>query len=199
MNVHNYKLVSDQVSYQEVAKIVACLEVVLQQGRIGDVVEFGCYTGTTSLFLQRLLQGTTKQLHVYDSFAGLPPKTDLDHSPAGEQFKTGELQATKKQLIHNFRQANLPLPIIHKGWFNQLTTSDVPEAICFAFLDGDYYQSITDSLRLIWTSLTAGSIVIVDDYQAEALPGAQRAVDAWLKDHPVAQFQVAHSLAILYL
>ena len=72
----------------------------------------------------------------------------------------------------------------------------MPEQIAFAFLDGDYYASIRDSLALVWPRLTPGAVIIVDDYANEKLPGAARAVDEWLATHP-AQLRVQASLAIL--
>jgi len=174
------------------------LEAVLADDIEGDIVEFGCYSGTTSLFLKRLLANTRKQLHVYDSFAGLPTKTDADLSPAGEQFKAGELSISKTQFITNFKKAGLPLPTIHKAWFSDLTPADLPEKIAFAFLDGDFYESIWQSLALAWPRLVPGATVIIDDYQSETLPGARKAVDAWLKLHP-APYRHQASLAIVHL
>lgn len=193
-----YPILSDQVSREELAKILTALEDVLSRGVRGDVVELGCYVGTTTLFLRRLLlqHGSDKVLHAYDSFAGLPPKSAQDASPAGEQFKVGELRAQKSDFIRHFKQAGLQLPIMHKAWFSDLTPDDMPREIAFAFLDGDFYDSIRDSLQLVWPKLTEGAVVIVDDYQSEALPGAKRAVDEWLRAHP-ARVQVAASLAIL--
>lgn len=191
-----YPIVSGQVDRAELAVILRELQKVLAAGIPGDVVELGCYVGTTSLFLQRLLKDTGKVLHVYDSFAGLPPKTAPDASPAGEQFKAGELLATKAQFIKHFKQAGLPLPVIHKQWFEQLTPQDTPERICFAFLDGDFYTSILASLRLVWPKLVAGSVVLIDDYNAEALPGVAQAVREWSRNHRFA-IQTEASLAII--
>src|SRR5690606_6598654 len=142
---------------------------VIENSVPGDVVEFGCYVGTTSVHLQRFLQGTDRNLWVYDSFAGLPEKTEADISPAGEQFKAGALSADKAQFTRNFKQANLPLPHIKKGWFLDLAHDDLPEKIARAFLDGDYYHSISDPLKLIWPRLAPGAVVVVDDYLNEAL------------------------------
>ena len=189
-----YPIISDQVSKEELRVIMRELQTALTVP--GDVVEFGCYVGTTSLFLQRITGPAGKTLHVYDSFAGLPPKTLADQSPAGAQYKPGELAATKAQLITNFKHAGLPLPVIHKNWFADLLPGDVPEPICFAYLDGDFYESIHDSLRLVWPKLSPGAVVVVDDYQHEALPGAQKAVDDWLRTHP-ARLRVQASLAII--
>jgi len=113
------------------------------------------------------------------------------------QFVTGELLATKKQLIRNLKQANVPMPVIKKGWFSEVTVSDVPGTIAFAFLDGDYYHSVRDPLALIWPFLAPGATIIVDDYANEALPGAAKAVDEWLKTH-AGRMSVEHSLAIIH-
>ena len=190
------KLISDQINQREIQAIIRELRTVLASETSGDIVEFGCYVCTTSLFLQREILGTDKTLHVYDSFQGLPEKSPQDSSPAGEQFKMGELVATKNQFIKNFQRAHLPLPIIHKAWFDELTTGDLPEKICFAFLDGDFYRSILTSLRLIWPRLQPRAVVIIDDYQTEALPGVKRAIDEWSQNHRFT-VRVEASLAIL--
>jgi O-methyltransferase len=196
-SVSNFAIISDQIDRQELAVILRELDAVLAKGVAGDVVEFGCYVGTTSLFLQRSLAGARpKTLHVYDSFAGLPAKQPADQSPAGEQFKAGELVATKAEFIKHFKHAGLPLPVIHKGWFEDLTSRDVPAVICFAFLDGDFYGSILASLRLIWPRLHSGAVVVVDDYHTEALPGVAQALKEWSRDHPF-ELKVEASLAIV--
>lgn len=201
--VNKYALVSDQVSKDEVVDVLAELDKVLAVGISGDVAEFGCYKGTTSLFLARLMKehGVDKKLWLYDSFAGLPDKTAQDDTRMGDEFRPGELMATKAEVVQNFRHANLPRPIIKKGWFSDLTANDVPEQICFAYFDGDYYQSIKDSFRLCSDHLVSGSIVVVDDYTNDHLPGAAKAVDEWRKANAgrIAKFVVKDSLAIIEL
>lgn len=189
------KLLSDQVTKREVEVILR--ELSGTSSIPGDVVEFGCYVGTTSVYLAKALQKSKKQLYLYDSFAGLPEKRLQDISPAGEQFRAGELHATKKELIRNLKQANVPMPSITKGWFSDVTPEQVPATISFAFLDGDYYDSVRDPLSLIWPRLSEGAIVVVDDYANEALPGAAKAVDEWLKIHPIKRMYVEASLAII--
>lgn len=97
----------------------------------------------------------------------------------------------------NFKKAGVPLPHIHKGWFRDLHSSDVPALISFVFLDGDYYESILTPLRLVEDKLADGAVIVVDDYTNEALPGAARAVDEWLRTHP-ARLRVEQSLAVIY-
>lgn len=189
-------LLSDQVDAGEIAVIVRELKRVIDGGVAGEVVEFGCYVGTTSVYLARELGSTDKKLYVYDSFQGLPEKSSQDASAIGGQFQTGELLATKKQFIVNMKKSGVPMPIIKKGWFCDLKPADLPAQISFAYLDGDYYQSIADSFQLITPNLSTGAIIIVDDYGNDSLPGARRAVDEWLQKHN-AKMRVEQSLAII--
>ena len=197
--LRTYPIISDQVDERELRVLLRELERLLRAGCQGSVVEFGCYVGTTSLFIRRLLDVYQHAgvFHVYDSFAGLPEKTAQDASAAGEQFVAGELAATRKGFFQQFKKAGLRPPVVHKAWFAELTPQDVPEDIMFAFLDGDYYQSIMDSLWLVTPKLTLDAVLVVDDYANEALPGAARAADAWLQAHPGFRCRVEASLAVM--
>ncbi len=173
-----HPIVSDQVDAEDVRVVLTELGNVLEKEVPGDIVEFGCYIGTTSLFIRRLLaqRNEPKTFHVYDSFEGLPQKSREDLSPSGASFQAGKLAASKKQFIREFQKAGLQLPIIHKSWFNELTTADVPAPIAFAFLDGDFYESIKSSLKLVLPRMSQGGTIIIDDYAHEALPGVAKAV-----------------------
>jgi O-methyltransferase len=191
-----HSLISDQVSKEQVKVILTELEKTLTQGTAGAVVEFGCYIGTTSLFIRRLLDalGEDREFHAYDSFAGLPPKTTEDESRAGEQFQAGELAVSKKTFLQQFKKAGLQPPITHKDWFSDLAEQDVPSDIAFAFLDGDFYSSIRDSLRLVRPRLQQGGCLIIDDYAREALPGAAKAVHELLSGRTII---TSHNLGII--
>lgn len=198
--LRKYPIISDQVDERELRVILYELEKQLQKNMNGNVVELGCYVGTTSLFIRRLLTAYdfTGEFHVYDSFAGLPPKTIEDQSVAGDQFVTGELLAPRKTFIENFKKAGLALPRMHKCWFNELALDDIPNDVFFAFFDGDYYESIKDSFRAVAPNLTKNAVVIVDDYASEALPGAAKATDEWARVNAV-MVRPQASLGILHM
>jgi O-methyltransferase len=193
-----YPLVSNQVSKEQVRAILTELEKVITTGVEGAVVEFGCYIGTTSLFVRRLLDshGQDREFHVYDSFAGLPPKSTWDASVTGEAFAAGQLSISKKAFLHEFQKAHLKPPVVHKGWFADLTPVDIPKMIAFAFLDGDFYDSIRDSLRLVLPRMSRGGVLVIDDYAREALPGVARAVHEFL---PANQGHTIHNLGVFTL
>jgi O-methyltransferase len=190
--------VTGQVTTDELLIIKRELLACLKPGIAGDVVELGCFEGGSAVFMQSILVETQpdKKLWLYDSFEGLPEKTAEDKSPLGKEFIAGELHASKARLERNFHKANVPLPEIRKAWFYELQPHDLPEQICFAFLDGDFYESIMDSLSLIWPKLSKGACVVIDDYQNPKLPGVQKAVDEWAKVHDF-MLKVEKSLAII--
>ncbi|MBR3319743.1 class I SAM-dependent methyltransferase [Candidatus Saccharibacteria bacterium] len=188
----------EQVSKEETLAILREAEKTL--GHAGDFVELGCYKGDTSLLLAKLLKEhrSTQRLWLYDSFAGLPEKTREDQSVAGDQFKAGELFVSKREVVERFKRSGLPMPIIKKAFFEDLNpTSDLPNSIAFAFLDGDLYGSIKTSLKLVSPKLVEKGIIIVHDYNNPELPGSSRAVDEFLRGNPIFRLVQKHTLAIL--
>lgn len=193
-----YPIISDQVTKEGLGVVWRSLEQVLARGTAGDIVELGCYAGTTSVFIRRLLnqQASNKAFHVYDSFEGLPPKSQQDNNAAGIDFEAGKLYVSKADFMKVFRGASLQPPVVHKGWFGQLSDRDMPEHIAFAFLDGDFYESILDSLKLVWPRMQSGGIVLIDDYKRETLPGVERAITDFFNGRPPA-IQHEHNIAII--
>ena len=206
-----------QVTARETEILLQELKKTLNNNVPGDVVEFGCYKADTSVLYQKLLesmghggafqpenqaaQASQKILWLYDSFEGLPAKTREDNSAAGDAFQAGELLVTKREVIEKFKKMGLKIPKIKKAFFDDLDIIyDIPEKISYAFLDGDLYQSIKTSLRLVAEKMSQGGVIIVHDYNNPELPGSSRAVDEWLKAHQakVASFRVAETLAIIY-
>lgn len=196
-----------QVSKKETEILLNLLDETLPLD--GDVVEFGCYKGDTSILFQRRLEqfarsasrgdAPVKQLWLYDSFAGLPAKTKEDNSVAGDQFQAGELFVSKREVIEKFKRSGLNLPKIKKAFFEELDAKkDVPAKISYAFLDGDLYESIKTSLKLVENCFVANGILIVHDYNNPELPGSSRAVDEWLRLHPNKRLEVKETLAIIH-
>lgn len=189
-------LMNDQVTKQETETILQQAEKCLELD--GDYVELGCYRGDTSVLLGKILKvQLDKRLWIYDSFAGLPEKTEEDVSGAGANFQKGELLVTKREVIDKIKKHGLKNVVIKKAWFDELRDEDLPGRIGFAFCDGDLYESIKSSLKLVLPRLVKEGIIIVHDYNNPELPGSARAVDEFLKNHPEFQLRMRHTLAIL--
>ncbi len=187
-----------QIPGRELDIVLAELEKALPIA--GDVVEFGCYAGDTSVELARVMQGAAdKWLWLYDSFEGLPEKTVEDNSSLGWRFTAGALKISPVSVESKFKKFKLPDPVVKKAWFNQLDPeADLPSQICFALLDGDFYESIKTSLQLVAPKLTSGGIIVVHDYRNPALPGSAKAVSEFMQSHGEEyKMRLAGTLAII--
>ncbi len=165
----------------------------------GDALEFGCYEGDTSILLaDKMRNNPDKWLYLYDSFEGLPAKTAEDNSADGWRFKPGELKASPDTVRHKFKKYALPEPVIVKGWFNELSVSDLPSEISFALLDGDFYESIKTSFNLVAPKLVSGGKIVVHDFRNAELPGAGVAVNEFLEKHADEyEFRIVATMAVL--
>lgn len=161
------------INNEQKRELIQALCGVLDEEVEGDVVELGCYVGESSKYLRRTLNAYTsdKQLYVYDSFEGLPPLHECEKDCG---WRAGTLKTTKEVLIKNFIVNQLAPPIITKGWFKDITR--LPDKICFAFLDGDFYDSIFDSLQKVYSKMSEGGVILFHDYARADLPGVEKAV-----------------------
>jgi O-methyltransferase len=152
--------------------------MVLQtEAQPGALVELGIGRGATARLMTAL---TTKLVYVYDSFEGLPdvpPEDQIDPT-----WKRGTFACSVDEVIAGFRRHGLRLPVVCKGWFADIPDDSLPNAISFAHIDGDLYQSTLDALGKVYDRLTRGAVVILDDYGWEMTPGVVRACDEFFAD-----------------
>lgn len=164
----------------------------------GDVVEFGCYVGESSKYLRRTLVDTesNKKLYVYDSFEGLPNLTQYEE---GTGWTEGGLRTTEQVLVDNFTNNELEPPIITKGWFKDIQPESLPEKISFAFLDGDFYNSIYDSLKKIYNRVEDGGYICFHDYERNDLPGVKAAIQDYFGERGLSYsiIKVCDQLAVI--
>lgn len=157
----------------------------------GDICEFGVAQGETSALLATEIASGEKRLHLFDSFEGLPPPTDKDRLQ-DDIFSLGSMEAyagkmacpedrvRKRMQAISFPESRIS---IHKGFIERLIHEDpaLPENVCFAYVDFDFYEPIRVALDFLHGVTSPGSIVIVDDYDYFST-GAKTAVDEFLAD-----------------
>ncbi len=157
----------------------------------GDVCEFGVAQGATSALIANEIRDFEKTLWLYDSFKGLPEPSEQDvliHDVAN----LGEMHKYKGMIAHpaaavRRRLARISFPEkrskIVPGWVEDLTRTDnLPEKVCFAYVDLDLYIPIKTVLTLLNSRLPPGACVVIDDYGFFSA-GAQTAVDQFVADH----------------
>ncbi|MEM8591711.1 MAG: TylF/MycF/NovP-related O-methyltransferase [Pseudomonadota bacterium] len=166
------------------------LEATIHFGVPGHIVELGCNTGQSAALFQRIIDANdaTRELHLYDSFEGLPDVVSKDGSTV---FSKGEMSVSEREVINNFQSLGLKMPNIHKGWFQDTLPTELPDQIAFAHLDGDLYSSILESLEHVYPRLSPGAVCLIDDYanldlfgSVDLAPGVKQACDEFLSGKP---------------
>jgi O-methyltransferase len=157
----------------------------------GDVVECGVWRGGSSMLAALALDSLgERERHVwlYDTFAGMPPPSDVDRSIAGQQA-TALLERTDSAGEHtravaaldevkaNLASTGFPSKRLHfvVGMVEDTIPATAPEQISVLRLDTDWYESTRHELQHLWPRLSPGGVLIIDDYGH--WQGARRAVD----------------------
>ena len=141
---------------------------------VGAFYEAGVFRGGTALMFADLIRRHAPEkheLHLFDTFTGMPetdPERDLVH--AGD-FSTTDLQSVKARVgdgdfIH-----------FHPGFVPTTFAGRESDRIVFAHVDLDIYRSILDACEFIYPRLQPGGFLIFDDYGFMSCPGARQAVD----------------------
>jgi hypothetical protein len=146
----------------------------------GDIVEFGCHAGLTARLISHV---THHQLWLYDSFQGLPERSE--HDKTREDFFPGQLKIDMGAVPRTFNEFKTRIPIIIHGWFKDIDPrNQMPTEICLAHIDADFYESTKTALELVWPRMIPGGMIFVDDYHFDALPGVKVAVNEFLQSFP---------------
>jgi O-methyltransferase len=144
----------------------------------GDIVEFGCYRGVTGAYLSRM---SNRRVWLFDSFEGLPEQSVKD---IGTRLPAGKFKTSITTVKANFARILARKPRIVKSWYNDLKPSQLPRRISFAHLDSDYYESVLQSLRLVYPKMSVGAYCLIHDYNCDFIHGVKLAVDEFMSDKP---------------
>jgi len=158
-----------------------CLEDTIKNNVPGDFIETGVWRGGSCIFARAVLKTngiTDRKVWVADSFEGLP-KPDREKYPADagdRHFLIPELAVSMEQVQENFRTFDLLDNQVQflKGWFKDTLPKAPFQKLAVARLDGDLYESTMDALSSLYSKLSVGGYLIVDDYGA--VPACKKAI-----------------------
>jgi hypothetical protein len=132
----------------------------------GDIVETGCYFGTSAAIMMDILihfDLCDRRLWVFDSFEGLPVLSKEDRNDG----IPGDFNISVQVLKNNLLSAGVYQEnkiVITKGWFNETLPLSPVKQIAFLRLDGDLFLSTWDSLIALYDKVIVGGVIYVDDY-----------------------------------
>ena len=190
-------------SPERVVSLVRAVEHVVRQSIPGDVVECGVWRGGSMMAVARTLLrlgDVSRTLHLFDTFEGMPPPTELDQAAANGTFAAELLAAEDRETSVNWAVAGLDLVRANvgsvgypsdriqyvKGLVEEAIPRNAPERIALLRLDTDWYESTRHEMIHLYPRLAPGGVLIVDDYGHWG--GARKAVDEYLEERDIALF-----------
>jgi O-methyltransferase len=180
-------------SPEKLFALVVAVRYVVDRAIPGDIVECGVWRGGSMQAIARLLAArgvTDRELHLFDTFEGMPPPTEEDVRRGGPP--AAELLATRPRTANvwaiadlddvkaGMAQVDYPPERIHyhQGLVEDTIPAGAPEQVALLRLDTDWYASTKHELDHLYDRVPSGGVVIIDDY--DYWDGSRKAVDEFI-------------------
>jgi hypothetical protein len=177
--------------------LIQAVRYVVRHEIPGDIVECGVWRGGSMQAAARTLIAcgdTGRDLHLFDTFEGMPPPSDKDvrHDgrPADELLAAAESReksmvwavASLEDVRDGMAKVPYPPERVHfvEGKVEDTIPAAAPERISILRLDTDWYESTRHELEHLYSRLSPGGVLILDDYGY--WEGARQAVDEFLAE-----------------
>ena len=163
--------------------LIQVVKHVLNEKKIYNFVECGCWLGHSSHIISELLykKKFKKKFYIFDSFEGLSEfskedkyyynKSKKSKENIKKQFVSNE-EFVKNNVLKKFKFVNT-----YKGWIPDRFGEIKNKKFSFVHIDVDLYKPTLDSLKFFYPKLVKGGIILCDDYNSSAFPGAKLAWD----------------------
>ena len=158
------------VGRKRLDNITNCLDIVRTENVPGDLIETGAWRGGATILMRGYLSAwemNDRTVWVADSFEGLPvPSLPQDKGYDFSATKIPILSISLEEVQENFRRYNLLDDQVRflKGWFCDTLPKAPIGQLAVLRLDGDLYESTMDGLNALYSKVSPGGFVIVDDY-----------------------------------
>jgi hypothetical protein len=190
-------------SPQRVAALCDAVEYLVRREVDGDLVECGVWRGgsmmAAAITLLRL-GDTSRDLYLFDTFAGMPEPTDHDRPSPYDAYllherwrwqskgphASGWSEASLERVRENMHSTGYPPERIHlvQGMVEETLPETAPETVALLRMDTDWYASTKHELEQLYPRLVEGGVLILDDYGH--YEGARRAVDEYFAENETA-------------
>jgi hypothetical protein len=132
-----------QNSAAEVFAIGLHLATLKAAGVDGDFLEFGCFKGFSTAILSEACDRLGLAMHVFDSFAGLPPSES-------EYYSAGDFSGSRPEVERNVdtygRQQTVTY---HEGFFSDTLPNFHPDHVLSVWMDVDLASSSRDVMAVL--------------------------------------------------
>lgn len=184
-------------SQERLSAVISSVRYLVRNEIPGDIVECGVWRGGSMMaaaLALRLFGDTSRSLHLFDTFEGMPPPGEQDFAISSEHASellsrdprgTGLwCEAGLADVRANLASVGYPDARLHfiQGKVEDTLPAAAPDHIALLRLDTDWFESTRHELLHLYPRLQPGGILIIDDYGHWS--GARRAVDEYLARLP---------------
>jgi hypothetical protein len=177
--------------------VITAVRYLVANKITGDFVECGVWRGgstmTAALTLMEL-GDRTRDIYLFDTFAGMSPPTEKDKVASGESAaeilaKTKKREgpgiwsiASLEDVQNNLFSTGYPREKLHfvVGKVEDTIPTHAPQDIALLRLDTDWYESTKHELVHLFPRLRRNGVLIIDDYGH--WKGARQAVDEFIAE-----------------
>jgi len=169
----------------------------------GDLVECGVWRGGCAILMAETLAhygDTSRNIYLFDTYEGMPEPGDDDVSritgrPALQKYLMRRSQGTydwcaagEDVVRANIARCSYPKErfALVKGLVEDTIPVSAPDQIALLRLDTDWYQSTRHEMAHLFPRLSAGGVMLVDDYSAWS--GSTKAVDEYFAENRISIF-----------
>ncbi|MGE4232433.1 MAG: TylF/MycF/NovP-related O-methyltransferase [Bacteriovoracia bacterium] len=182
-------------TFERLATLWQQVRYLDRYGIEGSLVECGVWKGGTigmmALGHMASHPQNHREIHLFDSFEGLPEPIEKDGKMAfwyakkkahGTLSSIGKCVGTLDENKNLFRTINYPEDKVnfHVGWFQDVLPKVAPSLgpIALLRLDGDWYESTMVCLKHLYPKVVKGGVIVIDDYGH--WEGCKKAVDEFI-------------------
>jgi O-methyltransferase len=175
-------------SKERVQVLCDTVEHVVRNRIEGAFVECGVWSGgstmAAALTFQRL-GDSKRELHLFDTFEGMPPPTPEDRVASSGEVAISEFKgrvfcySPLEEVQKNIASTGYDMSHVHfhRGMVEDTVPQFAPPKIAILRLDTDWYASTKHELKWLWPLVVPGGFMIIDDYGH--FTGARQATDEY--------------------
>ena len=168
VHTKRYRSLDRKYTLDQLLKLVTTID--------GDTAECGAFEGASSYLICRRIEGSNKQHHVFDSFAGLSAPSQDD----GVYWTRGDLAIGESAIRKTL--GKFDFVVYHTGWIPERFHEVADLKFSFVHVDVDLHAATLASLRFFYPRVSRGGVILCDDYGFRSCPGAKKAMDEFFLD-----------------
>jgi len=186
-----------------VGNLLTAVRYIVENRIPGDIVECGVWRGGSMMAVALLLVSLgikDRTIWMYDTYSGMPESGEHD-------FPIDPSLATRKQLLpsipgleevrRNMKSTGYDNLRYVVGRVEETVPRFAPEQISLLRLDTDFYDSTKHELEHLYPRLSAGGVLIIDDYNFWY--GSKKATDEYFRGKKILLVKFSSNGAVVGL